>query len=66
MAETLYLLDGHAQIYRAYYAVMGLKSPTGEPTKATFNFVQMLLKLLSSKPSYVMLTMDAVYPDGAV
>jgi len=59
MSTSLYLIDGHAQIYRAYYAVMGLRSPTGEPTNATFNFVQMLLKLLAAKPSYVMLTMDA-------
>jgi DNA polymerase-1 len=59
MGQSLYLIDGHAQIYRAYYAVMGLRSPTGEPTNATFNFVQMLLKLLQLKPTYVMLTMDA-------
>lgn len=59
MSNSLYLIDGHAQIYRAYYAVMGLRSPTGEPTNATFNFVQMLLKLLAAKPTYVMLTMDA-------
>jgi DNA polymerase I len=59
MSDSLYLLDGHAQIYRAYYAVTGLRSPTGEPTNATFNFVQMLLKLLQLRPTYLLLTMDA-------
>src|SRR6478736_2687045 len=59
MERTLYIIDGHAQIYRAYYAVTGLRSPTGEPTNATFNYVQMLLKLLAMKPTHVVLTMDA-------
>ena len=45
MRDALYIIDGHAQIYRAYYAVMGLRAPTGEPTSATFGFVGMLLKL---------------------
>ncbi|HUO09853.1 MAG TPA: DNA polymerase I [Phycisphaerae bacterium] len=60
MPETLYIIDGHAQIYRSYYAVMGLKSPSGEPTNATFGFVGMLLKLFQMrKPSHVVLAMDA-------
>lgn len=48
MREPLYIIDGHAQIYRAYYAVLGLRSPSGEPTGATFGFVGMLLKLLQT------------------
>jgi DNA polymerase-1 len=60
MNDTLYIIDGHAQIYRSYFAVMGLKSPSGEPTNATFGFVGMLLKLLQTrKPSHVVLAMDA-------
>ena len=60
MSSTLYILDGHAQIYRAYYAVMGLTSPTGEPTNATFGFCNMLLKLYQSrKPTHVVMAMDA-------
>src|ERR1035437_5330930 len=39
---------------------MGLRSPSGEPTNATFGFVGMLLKLFQvRKPSHVVLTMDA-------
>jgi DNA polymerase-1 len=60
MDRSLYIIDGHAQIYRAYFAVIGLRSPTGEPTSATFGFVGMLLKLLHGrKPSHVVLAMDA-------
>src|SRR5205085_12067671 len=62
MPETLYLIDGHAQIFRAYYAIRGgMRSPvTGEPTHAVFGFTGMLLKLLSQlKPDYVAVAMDA-------
>ncbi|MCL2646263.1 MAG: hypothetical protein FWD61_04550, partial [Phycisphaerales bacterium] len=60
MAHALYIIDGHAQIYRSYYAVMGLRSPSGEPTNATFGFVGMLLKLYQTrKPTHVVLAMDA-------
>jgi DNA polymerase-1 len=60
MSHTLYIIDGHAQIYRSYYAVMGLRSPSGEPTNATFGFVAMLLKLFQTrKPTHVILAMDA-------
>src|SRR5437868_40741 len=62
MPETLYLIDGHAQIFRAYYAIRGgMRSPvTGEPTHAVFGFTGMLLKLLSQfRPHYVVVAIDA-------
>jgi DNA polymerase-1 len=60
MSQTLYIIDGHAQIYRSYYAVRDLKSPSGEPTNATFGFVGMLFKLFQMrKPTHVVLAMDA-------
>ncbi len=50
MSKTLYILDGHSQIYRAYYAPFrDLTSPAGEPTRATYVFCSMLLKLLAEK-----------------
>ncbi len=60
MPRTLYLIDGHAQIYRAYYAPFGnLSSPTGEPTRATHVFCQMLLNLVRDrKPDYLAMVMD--------
>jgi DNA polymerase-1 len=58
--KTLYLIDGHAQIYRAYYAPFApLTSPTGEPTRAVHVFIQMLLGLLRDKrPDYLAMTLD--------
>ncbi len=58
--KTLYLIDGHAQIYRAYYApFQALTSPTGEATRAIHVFMQMLLGLLRDrKPDYLAMVMD--------
>ena len=60
--ETLYLIDSHAQIFRAYYAIRGgLRSAvTGEPTHAVFGFTGMLIKLFSQfQPQYVIAATDA-------
>ncbi|MCZ6815431.1 MAG: DNA polymerase I [Planctomycetota bacterium] len=58
--KTLYLIDGHAQIYRAYYAPFGmLTSPAGEPTRATHVFMQVLLGILRDrKPDFLVMVMD--------
>ena len=58
--KTLYLIDGHSQIYRAYYAPFGaLTSPSGEPTRAVHVFIQMVLGLLrDKKPDYLAMTME--------
>ena len=46
-SKTLYIIDGHAHIYSAYYAPMRpLVSPSGEPTKASYVFTNMLLGLI--------------------
>jgi len=59
--KTLYLIDGHAQFFRAFHAIRsGMTSPvTKEPTNATFGFVGMLLKLLrEEKPDYLAVVID--------
>ena len=58
--KTLYLIDGHGQIYRAYYAPFGaLSAPTGEPTRAIHVFLQMLLNILRDrKPDYLAMALD--------
>src|ERR1041385_8550599 len=61
MPKSFYIIDGHAHIYRAYFAPFrDLKSPTGEPTKATFVFTQRLLNLIDQrKPDYLAMVIDA-------
>lgn len=58
--KSVYIIDGHAQIFRAYHAIRSLSSPvTKEPTNATFGFVGMLLKLFAQRnPDYVIATFD--------
>lgn len=72
MPKSFYIIDGHAQIFRAYYAPFReLSSPTGEPVKATFVFTQMLLNLVANrKPDYLAMVIDAgkslrtqIYPE---
>ena len=61
MRKSFYIIDGHAHIYRAFYAPFReLTSPTGEPTKATFVFTQMLLNLIEQrKPDYLAMVIDS-------
>ena len=60
MAETLYIIDGHSQIYRAYYAPFrALTSSTGEPTRATYVFCSMMLKFFNERsPKYIVMAAD--------
>ncbi|MCP4655382.1 MAG: DNA polymerase I [bacterium] len=55
----LYLIDGYANIFRAYYAIRDLSSSKGEPTNATYGFFQMLRKLLrDAEPEYIGVALD--------
>src|SRR3954454_21743638 len=60
MRKSFYLIDGHAQIYRAYFAPFrDLTGPNGEPTKATYVFTQMLLNLIDQRrPDYLAMVID--------
>ncbi|MEM7577962.1 MAG: 5'-3' exonuclease H3TH domain-containing protein, partial [Planctomycetota bacterium] len=62
---TLYLIDGHHQFFRAYFAIRGgMTSPiTGEPTNAVFAYTAMLLKLFKDyQPTHVALVIDTPEP----
>ena len=61
MPKSFYIIDGHAQIYRAYFAPFrDLSSPSGEPTKATFVFTQRLMNLIADrKPDYLAMVIDS-------
>ncbi len=66
MAKKLYIIDGHAHIYAAHYAKMQrtyLKSPTGEPTQATYIFTQAIVGLIQRlNPDMLVVTMDSKAP----
>jgi len=63
MPKTLYLIDGHALAYRAYFALMAsgarFRSLSGEPTAATFGFTSILLSLMDNEqPEYLAVAFD--------
>ena len=65
MAKELYIIDGHAHIYAAYYAPMRgqLSGPAGEPTKAVYIFTMALLGLIQRrKPDMLVVALDSKAP----
>jgi DNA polymerase I len=57
--ERLLIIDGHAYAYRAFHAIRGLRSPSGEPTNAIYGFVKMLAKMHAGiKPSHLIVVWD--------
>ena len=75
MSKTLYLVDGHALAYRAYFALAAtgsrFQTKTGEPTAATFGFINVILSLMErERPEYLAVAFDTgrtfrndTYPD---
>ncbi|MCX7765510.1 MAG: DNA polymerase I [Candidatus Sumerlaeia bacterium] len=63
MPKTLYIIDGHSQLFKAYYAIKRLSNSRGLPTNAIYGFVQMLNKLLREQnPEYLVVVFDAPGP----
>jgi len=65
MAKRLFIIDGHAYIYAAYFAPMSqrLTSPSREPTKATLIFTTAILGLIQrQKPDLLAVAMDSKTP----
>ena len=57
--RTLYLVDGTAQVFRAYFAIRGLSNADGLPTNAVYGFAAMLLKLIrEEQPDYLAVAFD--------
>lgn len=57
--KTIYLIDGHYFIFRAYYALPELESPAGEPVGAVYGFAQTLIKLVTDlAPKYGAVAFD--------
>jgi DNA polymerase-1 len=78
MTPIIYLIDGHAVAYRAYFALTAAgtsrerwQTRGGEPTAGTYGFASILMRLLEqSQPEYVAVAFDTgktfrdeIYPD---
>jgi DNA polymerase-1 len=62
-SETLYLVDGMSQIFRAYYAIRGLSTSQGLATNAIYGFTTMLRKLVANEqPHYLAVVLDSAEP----
>lgn len=61
MADKLYLIDGMAFAFRAYYAIRTpLTDAKGRPTNAVYGFTRVLLKILREhQPSHIAVVFDA-------
>jgi DNA polymerase-1 len=57
----LLLVDGHSNLYRAFYAIRApLSAPDGTPTAAAYGFLRMFHKLLRElEPTHVAVAFDA-------
>ncbi len=59
-ARQLFLIDGSAYIFRAFFAIPPLTNAGGLPTNAIFGFTNILLKFLKQyRPEYVAVALDA-------
>ena len=57
--NPLLIVDGHAFAYRAFHAIRGLRSPSGQPTNAIYGFVKMLTKMRAAiKPTHSVVVWD--------
>ncbi len=54
------LIDGTNTLYRAFFAIPGLRAPDGTPTNAAHGFVSMLAKVVREEcPDYLIVVFDA-------
>lgn len=63
--KTLFLVDGSAIFYRAYFAFIRnpLINSKGEDTSATFGFINSLMKIMrEEKPDYMVVVFDTKEP----
>jgi len=61
--KTIYLIDGHALIYRSFYGERTLATSTGFPTNAVFGFANTLLHLIETRDvEYIAVAFDTPGP----
>ncbi|MDD5556933.1 MAG: DNA polymerase I [bacterium] len=61
--RILFLIDGMSCAYRAFFAIPGLRSASGEPTGAVYGFAMMIEKILRERrPSAIAIALDTPAP----
>jgi DNA polymerase I len=61
--RTVFLIDGSAQLHRAYFAIRSLATTRGLPTGATYGFTTMLRKLYQDEdPEWCGISFDLAGP----
>ena len=61
--RVLYLVDISSFIFRAFYAIRSLSSPSGEPTNAVYGVATMLAKLMEEvDPRHLVVVYDSKEP----
>ena len=59
-APHVVLIDGTNTLYRAFFAIPGLRAPDGSPTNAAYGFINMLAKVRrEERPDYLIVVFDA-------
>ncbi len=60
---VLYLIDGSAYLYRAFFALPDLSTAAGLPTNAVYGFITMLQKIIRERrPDYLAVVFDEKGP----
>src|SRR4051812_44295373 len=60
---SLYLIDAHAYLHRAYHALPPLTTSKGEPVNAIYGFLRMVSKIIrENKPDYLAICFDTAAP----
>ena len=55
----LVVIDGANTLYRAFFAIPGLRAPDGTPTNAAYGFVNALIKVLrEERPTHIVVASD--------
>ncbi|HOX38320.1 MAG TPA: DNA polymerase I [Candidatus Brocadiia bacterium] len=59
MPERIFIIDGHAHIYQAYYALPPLINSSGKVVHAAYGFAAMLRKVINNhRPDYMVVALD--------
>ena len=60
---SLYLIDAHAYLHRAFHAIPPLTTSKGQPVEAIYGFMRMVLKIEKQyKPDYIAVCFDTAAP----